>query len=104
VLISQSMRFPAGRPAALHTTASLGLQARVLELEDGSLALSVQSRLLAYGVRVHVPGFAADEDAFSIEPGGERTVLLHPHTAGTVFAGGKLSALNLAGRMPIESA
>jgi beta-mannosidase len=104
VLLSQSVRFPAGRPAALHTAASLGLQARVLVLEDGLLALSVQSRLLAYGVRVHVPGFAADEDAFSIEPGGERTVLLHPHTAGTVFAGGKLSALNLAGRMPIESA
>jgi len=103
VLLSQSVRFPAGRPAALHTAASLGLQARVLVLEDGLLALSVQSRILAYGVRVHVPGFAADEDAFSVEPGGERTVLLHPHTAGTEFAGGKLSALNLAGRMPIES-
>ena len=104
VLLSQSVRFPAGRPTALHTTASLGLQARVLMLEDGLLALSVQSKLLAYGVRVHVPGFAGDEDAFSVEPGGERTVLLHPHTAGTEFTGGKLSALNLAGRMPIESA
>jgi beta-mannosidase len=104
VLLSQSVRFPAGRPTALHTTASLGLQARVLVLEDGLLALSVQSRLLAYGVRVHVPGFVADEDAFSVEPGGARTVLLHPHTAGTGFAGGKLSALNLAGRMSIESA
>ena len=103
VLLSQSMRFPAGRPAALHTAAGMGLRARAQGLEDGLLELSVQSRILAYGVRVHVPGFAAVEDAFSVEPGGERTVLLHPHTAGTEFTGGKLSALNLAGRMPIES-
>lgn len=103
-LLSQAVRFPAGRPLSLRTAADLGLQARTVELEHGQPALLVQSRLLAYGVRVHVPGFAADEDAFSVEPGGERTVLLHPRTAGTEFAGGKLSALNLAGRMPIESA
>ena len=82
----------------------LGLAARAQALADGSVRLTLSSRRLAYGVEIHAPGFRTSDDGFSIEPGGERTVLLHPHTAGTGFAGGKLSALNLAGRMPIESA
>jgi len=30
------------------------------------LMLSVQSRRMAYGVRVHVPGFSPDDELFSI--------------------------------------
>ncbi len=103
VLLSQSVRFPAGRALSLHSSAELGLQARAQVREDGLVELSVKSRLLAYGVRVDVPGFMTDEDAFSVEPGGERMVMLKAHRAGTEFAGGRLSALNLVGRMPIES-
>jgi beta-mannosidase len=103
-ILSQAFRFPAGRPLERESPERLGLAARAEALADGTIRLTLLSELLAYGVEIHVPGFLPSDDGFSIEPGGERTVLLRPHTAGTEFAGGKLSALNLAGRMPIESA
>ena len=67
---------------------------------DGVIRLRVGSRRLAYGVRIHAPGFAPDDDAFSVEPGGSRQVDLRPRTPDARF-GGELSAINLAGRLPI---
>ncbi len=100
-LLSQAMRFPAARPLMSERAERLGLQGTV-ELNGASgLRLAVRSRRLAYGVRVHVPGFESSDDAFSVEPGGERVVLLRPRGEDMAFEGGALSALNLEGRVRI---
>lgn len=103
-LLSQSVRFPAGRPTATEPAARLGLEATADQLDEhGSVGLRVRSRRLAYGVRVHAPGFAACEDAFSIEPGGEREIPLRPREPATAFAGASLTALNLEGRLRVSA-
>jgi beta-mannosidase len=103
-LMSQSFHFPAGRPMSLEPERRLGLSATAAPDIDGTVALTVASRRLAYGVRIHVPGFAPSDDAFSVEPGGARTVALHPSRAGQPFAGGGITALNLTGRVAIKGA
>jgi hypothetical protein len=50
---------------------------------------------------VHAPGYAADDDAFSIEPGAMRSILLRPLEPGAVFSG-ELTALNLTGRVTLK--
>ena len=83
---------PAGR---------LGLEASASTQADGTVRLTVTSRRFAYGVRLSVPGFRADDDAFSVEPGGARVVILRPIADGNRFSGGGVSALNLVGRMAV---
>ena len=96
-LLSQSFRFPAGRPRIEESTAELGLRAECREQPDGSLRLSVSSRRLAYGVRLQVTGFVATDDAFSVEPGGTRSLVLWPEVAASPPAEGTMRALNLDG-------
>jgi beta-mannosidase len=103
-LISQSFRFPAGRPGASESAERLGLLAEAEELADGTVRVLVQSRRFAYGVRVHASGFEPDDDAFSIEPQGERVVRLHPREPARGYRGGALTALNLEGRVRIGAA
>ncbi len=98
-LLSQSVRFPAGRPLATEPAARLGLEATLAAGGDGTALLRVTSRRLAYGVRIHAPGFAPDDDAFSIEPGATREVVLRPREAGAAIDGAGLTALNLEGRI-----
>ena len=100
-LISQAMRFPTGRPTATEPAGRLGLQASARALPDGGLRLHVRTGRLAYGVRVHIPGFVPIDDAFSVEPGGERVIHLLPRTADAIFAGGALTAVNLRGQVPV---
>jgi len=100
-LISQAMRFPAGRPTATEPAGRLGLRASARVLPDRGLRLHVCTGRLAYGVRVHIPGFIPIDDAFSVEPGGERVIHLLPRTADAIFAGGALSAVNLRGQSPV---
>jgi beta-mannosidase len=100
-LISQTFRFPAGRPLEREPAERLGLTARGQALPDGSVRVTVSSRRLAYGVEVHAPGFTPSDAGFSIEPGGERMVMLGPGENDAVFAGGKLTAVNLQGRVSI---
>ncbi len=102
-LISQSVRFPAGRPSGVEHADRLGLAASACELAEGTVRLRLRTRRLAYGVRIHAPGFEPDDDALSIEPGGERVVLLRPREPGRGYAGGALSAINLDGRVRIET-
>jgi beta-mannosidase len=102
-LLSQSMRFPAGRPLTTESPAGLGLAACVCELDGEATRLTVRSDRFAYGVRVHVPGFRAVDDAFSIEPGGGISTLLLRREDGAVYAGGWLTALNLAGRVKVSA-
>lgn len=100
-LLSQAFHFPAGRPLTVERGDRLGLTATAEPDEGGAIRLLVASRRLAYGVRIHVPGFATSDDAFSVEPGGTRTVTLTPLTPATAFGDGSLSALNLRGRVTI---
>jgi beta-mannosidase len=102
-LLAQSVRFPAGRPAAAEAPGRIGLEASAQSLPGGTVRLTVSSRRLAYGVRVHVPGFVPADDAFAIEPGAIRSVMLRPRTPDAAFAGGALTALNVRGRTRIAS-
>jgi beta-mannosidase len=102
-LLAQSVRFPAGRPAAAEPAGRIGLEASAQSLPGGTVRLTVSSRRLAYGVRVHVPGFVPADDAFAIEPGATRSVMLRPRTPDAAFAGGALTALNVRGRTRIAS-
>ncbi len=102
-LLSQTVRFPAGRPIGREPAARMGIEARVRQDATGELDLAVRSRRLAYGVRVHASGFAPDDDAFSVEPGVERVVRLRPADGDSQFAGGSLTALNLDGPIKIEA-
>ncbi|MGZ4174569.1 MAG: glycoside hydrolase family 2 protein, partial [Solirubrobacteraceae bacterium] len=100
--VSQSFFFPAGRPATRDPAAHLGLQANVRPAPGDRLTLTVDSRRLAYGVRIHVSGYEPEDDAFCVEPGGRRVVALRRSAEGE-FQGGALSALNLDGFMRILS-
>jgi beta-mannosidase len=97
-IISQAFRFPAGRPLEREPLDRLGLAAEAATLADGNVRLAISSRRLAYGVEIHAPGFTPSDDGFSIEPDGERIVVLRPCTPETAFAGCKLTAVNLQGR------
>ncbi len=103
VLISQSVYLPTGPPRITESASQLGLSATAQSLRDGELCLRVNSRRLAYGVRIHAPGFNASDDAFSVEPGGQRVVSLHPrHPGGARLEAGAITALNLKGRLRID--
>jgi beta-mannosidase len=102
-LLSQAFHFPAGRPAAIEPADRLGLVASAREGEDGTVKLTVASRRVAYGVRIHARGFAPTDDAFSVEPGHGRSVILNPGRTGQPFVGGALSALNLRGPVLIRT-
>ncbi len=102
-LISQSVRFPASRPTMRESADRLGLLVNACQLDDGTVRLSVKARRLAYGVRIHAPGFVPDDDAFSVEPGGARVVLLRARETGATFSGAALTALNLEGRLRVAT-
>ena len=100
-LIAQAFRFPAGRPLHRETVESIGLTATASRLSDGDGLLTISTRRLAYGVRIHVPGFLPDDDAFSVEPGAERIIRLRVADDTADLVGGQVSAINLLGRETI---
>jgi beta-mannosidase len=103
-LLSQSFRLPAGRPVWRERPERLGIHARVRPIDDDSALLTVSSDRFAYGVRVRAPGFCADDDAFSVEPGRPRVVALRrAYGDGEPASWGSVTALNLAGGVPIEA-
>jgi hypothetical protein len=65
--------------------------------------LSVIARRFVYGVRIHVPDFVTNDDAFCVEPGGERIVRLRPHKPEAAFSEATLTALNLEGRLRLTT-
>lgn len=103
-LLSQAFHFPAGRPMSVEPERRLGLAAAIGPAADGTIRLTVESRRLAYGVRVHVPGFAPSDDAFSVEPGGARSIALRAIGDRARPSHGWLTALNLAGQVTIKGA
>ena len=102
--LSQSFRFPAGRPLLAETPAQLGLQARARVAPDETVQLEIRSRRLAYGVRIHLDGVRPSDDAFSIEPGHGRVITLDRPLTARDLAGGTVTALNLIGAVPIDEA
>lgn len=52
---------------------------------------------------MRVPGFIPDDDAFTLEPGRPRTIVVRAHEAHSDFGGGAVTALNLHGRVPIQA-
>lgn len=119
-VLSQAMRFPAGWPLERETPERLGLtahaRARVRacalpdgalpdgsdgKLPDGTMQLAVSSRRLAYGVRVHAPGYAPSDDGFSIEPGAERVLTLRPVTAEPSLRDVRIGAVNMNGTIRV---
>jgi beta-mannosidase len=97
-LLSQAMRFPAGRPLQREAPERLGLWAR-LDSAAERPSVEIGSRRFAYAVRVHAPGFRPADDAFGVEPGARRTVVLRPREAGAAVAGCWLTAANMTGRV-----
>jgi len=95
--ISQAFRFPAGRPLRRQAPDELGLSGTLRALSDGSYVLALSSRRLAYGVRIHAPGFSPSDDALTLEPGVARSVALTPERADAGAAAGSLTALNMRG-------
>jgi beta-mannosidase len=101
-LLSQAFHFPAGRPLNPEPEQRLGLAGTAGSDADGALTLAITSRRLAYGVRIHVAGYAPSDDAFSVEPGATRLIRLRPLDPSSSFPGGWLTALNLVGRVVIR--
>jgi beta-mannosidase len=100
-LHSQAFRFPGGLPRTRHPVQQLGLEATAVT-SDGGYAVRVRSKRLAYAVRVDARGFVSDDDAFSVEPGGERMISIRPVGSEVSFTGGTVTALNSAEGVKID--
>ena len=93
--IAQAFRFPVGRPGGRRTADHLGVTATASQRGDGSIEVRVLARSVLYGVRVSAPGMVPEDDAFSLEPGHLRTIVLRG-TSGAGRAGlVEVRALNL---------
>ncbi|MFN8129942.1 MAG: hypothetical protein U0R70_00170 [Solirubrobacteraceae bacterium] len=100
--LAQAVRFPAGWPLAPEPPDRIGLAASAAPA-GGAQRLVVTSRRLAYGVRIHAPGWDPQDDAFAVEPGGRREILLQPRPDAPAPGGWALTAANLRGRVPVEA-
>ena len=92
-VVSQAVHFPVGPPLVAE---AFGLEA---VWRDGAVALATER--LAWGVRIDVPGWIAEDDAFTLIPGTERTVRMRPVGSDRSFRGGRVRALNLIGEPPV---
>jgi beta-mannosidase len=93
-LLSQAVRFPAGRPCRRESRSNLGLEASAERDRTGTV-ISIRTRRLAYGVRLQALGWSPSDDAFCVEPGHERRVNLAPRSGLCPGEEATLSALNL---------
>jgi len=106
-LLSQSFRFPAGRPLRRESPVGLGLRLRLERIGADQVRASISTRRFAYGVRLSVAGCQPEDDAFSVEPGYSREILLRrvrePASSRSAWSAtalsGRLTALNLAGHV-----
>ena len=106
VTLSQAFRFPAGRPLERQPAEELGLRATLRSLTGEGFTLTLESRRLAYGVRVHTTGFSPSDDALTLEPGVSRVLTLSPSDQihdGEQAPAGWITALNMQGRVHIAA-
>jgi beta-mannosidase len=97
--LARGFRFPVGRPAP-RTASALGLRAQLaLDAEDHA-TVTVAADGVLDGVRIELPGWRAEDDAFVVEPGRPYAVTLR-RAAPAADLGpeprGRLRALNLTG-------
>ncbi|MFZ0041376.1 MAG: hypothetical protein WAK93_08720 [Solirubrobacteraceae bacterium] len=102
-VLSQSFRFPAGRPAGREPAARTEVDLIAQRGANGEHSLTIGASRLLYGVRLNVPGFLPADDAFSVEPGHHRKLGLRPLADGARLQGGSLTALNLDGAIKIPA-
>jgi beta-mannosidase len=100
-LLAQTTYEPFGPKASTIPAAELGLRAR-LEGDDAAgdpadLRVRCRSGRVAHDVRLRVPGFRADDEAFTLAPGETRTVTLRPARTGAAFRGGTVTAREAGG-------
>jgi beta-mannosidase len=109
--IAQATHFPTGPP--LEPTAfTVSARRGTVPLEGfrqpsrGTVpfahVLMLATERLAWGVRIDVPGFRPDDDAFVLVPGVPRTIGLTA-IGGAEPGGGRVTALNLIGESPIDA-
>ncbi|WP_051221494.1 glycosyl hydrolase 2 galactose-binding domain-containing protein [Conexibacter woesei] len=93
-VLAQAVHFPVGPPLVAE---AFGLEA---EWRDGVVALRAER--VAWGVRIDVPGWVPEDDAFTLVPGSPRIVRMRPVDGDrSVFRGGCVRALNLIGEPPV---
>jgi beta-mannosidase len=105
-LLSQAFHFPAGLPSRRQLTDELGLTGALRSSAEETLTLTLLSKHLAYGVRVHVPGFRPSDDALTLEPGVARTLTLSPtglDADDAAAPAGTLTALNMRGSVRLAT-
>jgi beta-mannosidase len=112
-VLSRAVRFPAGYPLERRSAEQLGLRAQALDACAQGVRVRLQSRRVAYAVRIQAPGFEPDDDAFTIEPGGERVLTLRasaaraaddratPRAADPGGRSATVTAANLAGSISV---
>ncbi|HEX3617936.1 MAG TPA: hypothetical protein VHU61_15450 [Solirubrobacteraceae bacterium] len=77
-LIANAFRFPVARPALAQSAAALGLVGSIVSHDGAETSLRLRCRRLVRDVRVDAPGWLAEEQAFTLEPGVERLIALTP--------------------------
>ena len=102
-MMSQCFRLPVGRPLRRETPERLGVEVHAQETGEDTAMLTVSSERFLYGVRPSVPGFCPEDDAFCVEPGHPRPVLLRRIASGGEPPQGSITALNLDGRVPVAA-
>jgi beta-mannosidase len=102
MLISQAMRFPAGRPLGRDSGERTGVRAAARQDADGSVSIAIDCERLLYGAFLDIPGYEPEDNAFSVEPAISRVIRARPVSAGSNFVGGSLKALNLSDTVAIE--
>lgn len=98
---AQSFRFPAGYPAERRAIAELGMGGHADALPNGGIEVVLTSRRLAWGVRIAASGFLPDDAYFSIEPGGQRRIVMTPQKAAGPPANLTVTAMNAEGRLSV---
>ena len=82
-------------PLPSHREADVGLSATFTLAADGRRAITVSTRRFAQTVRVDVPGFRCEDDAFHLAPGESRTLALTADAGdGTPAGRATVRALN----------
>ena len=77
VVLARAFHFVGAMPS--HRESDVGLAATMATRADGGRSITVTTRRFAQAVRVEVPGFRCEDDAFHLAPGESRTLALVAH-------------------------
>ncbi len=99
--ISQHVRLIGNRSVAALPNAQVGLAVETANATPDGVALTLRSRALALGVRVHMAGFEPSDQVFDIAPGHTRTIVLTPSDAESLNSI-EVSADNVEGRITVD--